>query len=295
MAQLIKAPLTGGFVRTSSIEMSVDEMLGARKVRAATEPIVGPGYPALWVSEIQIKPLRFTRMSVVDPATGQANRELVWYMVYRIIPRDYTELAGEGQPDLIRKLQDPENDPANKLDEPVSSIRVPRFVLQTQRDRDSEKAEHVDELNLEIQKAIFAREVARRGGSLKLHNSVEAIGEVPAPVSIRDPDQLATAMYGVAIWRNVDPETDFCSVTMSGLTNAYRISPMADGPEVVEHKVVVQEFSRPGDQFFQEEQEFRVIGEPQWTWRAGSAKLDVPDLDTVLRNAGKPEAGKTSN
>lgn len=46
-AQVVRAPLNEGFVRTSSIAMTVDEMLGVRKVRGAGDPILGPGYPAL--------------------------------------------------------------------------------------------------------------------------------------------------------------------------------------------------------------------------------------------------------
>ena len=39
LSQQISAPLDSGFARTSSIAMTVDEMLGSRKARALTEPI----------------------------------------------------------------------------------------------------------------------------------------------------------------------------------------------------------------------------------------------------------------
>lgn len=284
VAQLIKAPLTEGFARSSSIDMSVDEMLGSTKPRKADEAILGPGFPALWIAEIQFKPVRLTRMAVVDPKSKQVSRELVWYMVYRIIPRDYTELAGDGQPDLIKKLRDTERDPANASD-PLRAvpITIPRFVLHTE-DKDAEK-DYVDEVNLEIQKAIFDREVGRRGASLQLLNSVEAISDVAAPVSVKDTDPLAKARYGVAVWRNVDPKTDFFTVYMSGLTNAYRISKDSAGATVVEQKVAQQRFTRPGDEFLQEEQEFRVVGDPAWVYRVRNADLQIPNLDTVLRNA----------
>ena len=104
-AQLIRAPLDTGFARTSSIAMSVDEMLGSQKVRPAGEAILGPGYPDLWIAEVQYKPVRYRRMQITDPETGERKTELIWYMVYRVIPRDYTELAGDdGQTDLLKKL-----------------------------------------------------------------------------------------------------------------------------------------------------------------------------------------------
>lgn len=293
-AQLIKAPLDQGFARSSSIDMSVDEMLGPAKVRKADEPILGPGFPALWIAEIQFKPVRLTRMSVVDPKTRTASRELVWYMVYRIIPRDYTELAGEGQPELIRKLRDSERDPANAVDPlRAAPISIPRFVLHID-DQGQEKT-YNDEINLEIQKAIYEREVGRRGRSAELLNMVEAIGEVSEPVSVKDPDPLSKAKYGVAIWRNVDPKTDYFTVYMSGLTNAYRISTDAAGGTVVEEKVAIQKFARPGDEFLQDEQEFRVIDQPTWAYRVRNADLQVPNLETVLRNARKDSPPKTQD
>ena len=287
-AQLIRAPLTDGFVRTSSVDASVDEMLGSRKIRKADEPILGPGYPALKMAEIQFKPVRMVRMPVVDPQTGTTSRELVWYMVWRLIQRDYTELAGEGQADLLTKLSDPDHDPENLID-PVraGSLLIPRFTLRV--DDQGAETEHLDELNLEIQQAVFMREFGRRGSSLKLHNSVEAIEEASDPVRTigpeADPNPLEKATYGVAVWRNVDPRTDYFTISMAGLTNAYRISSDASGNQIIETKVVQQRFARPGDEFLQDEQEFRVEGKPVWVYQPQNATLDVPDLNRVLRNA----------
>lgn len=293
-AQLIKAPLTDGFIRTSSIDISVDEMLGSRKVRQANEAILGPGYPALTIAEIQYKPVRMVRMAVVDPKTSQSSRELVWYMVYRIIQRDYTELAGDGQEDLLKKLSDPEHDPANAQDAvQAAPLMIPRFVLRVD-DKGSER-EHIDELNLEIQQAVFSREFGKRGSNLRLLNSIEAIGETPDPVKSIGPEAdrnpLDKAVYGVAVWRNVDPKTDFFTVFMAGLTNAYRISTDTSGQELVEGKVVQQKFARPGDEFLQDEQEFRVVGQPVWLYRPRNLSLNVPELDSVLRNARANAAG----
>jgi len=307
-AQIVRAPLNEGFARTSSIAMSVEEMLGIRKNRTAEEPIVGPGYPSLWIAEVQYKPVRLMRLELPDPKTGELRKELVRYMVYRAIRRDYTELAGDGQAELQKKLADPEKDPSNVLDpETLMPLRMPRFLLQTE-DKDGKVLEtYTDEISVEIQNAVFRREMGRKGLNLKLMNSIEAISEIGDPVATADPDALLKAAYGVAVWRNVDPEADFLSVTMSGFCNAYRIS---GDPEnrVVEEKVIIQKFARPGDEFLQEEMEFRLIDEadtdgdgkadtryPFWQYQPKQVKLDVRDLESVLRNARRETSQPVEN
>lgn len=296
-SQQISAPLDSGFARTSSIAMSVDEMLGSRKVRALSEPILGPGYPDLWIAEVQYKPVRMLQVDLPNPATGAMQKELVRYMVYRMILRDPTELAGPETAELRRKLADPGLDPENKLDPAATlPLRMPRFILKTE---DNEREQlYVDEINLNAQQAIFQREFGRRGLDLKMLNSVQAISEIGEPVPGDDKDALSKAAYGVAIWRNVDPKADFFSVIMSGFSNAYRISNDENGHRIIEEKVIVQRFARPGDEFNQHEQEFKFINDvdldgdgridvryPVWQYRVRDAELHIDNLDSVLRNA----------
>jgi hypothetical protein len=297
-AQVIQAPLTDGFVRTSSIAMSVDEMLGIRKTRAAADPILGPGYPNLWIGEVQFKPLRLIRLSWTDARTGKTQQEIVRYMVYRMIRRDYTELAGADKQNLELKLADPNTDPSNVLDPDDSRpLQMPRFLLQADEADGTPAGSWQDEVNVSIQNAVFAREMGRRGLNLKLFNSVEGLQEIGEPVAAGDPDALQKAVYGVAVWRNVDDKADFFTVYMSGFSNAYRISADAAGNKVVEEKVVIQKFKRPGDEFRQEELEYRIVDDadldgdgsketryPLWQYRPRRFNAQIPDLDNVLRN-----------
>jgi hypothetical protein len=297
-AQVIQAPLNDGFARTSSIAMSVDEMLGIRKTRAATEPILGPGYPNLWIGEVQFKPLRLIRLSWTDARTGKTQQEIVRYMVYRMIRRDYTELAGAEKQELELKLADPDNDPSNVLDPDDSRpLQMPRFLLQAEEADGSVLASWQDEVNVSIQNAVFAREMGRRGLNLRLFNSVEGLQEIGEPVAAADADALQKAVYGVAVWRDVDDRADFFTVYMSGFSNAYKISTDASGDRVVEEKVVIQKFRRPGDEFRQEELEYRLVDEadldgngsketryPLWQYRPRRFNAQIPDLDNVLRN-----------
>ena len=269
-AQLIRAELDSGFARTSSITMTVDEMFGSRKARPGGQPILGPGYPDLWIAEVQFKPIRYVRVEVTDPKSGETNLELVSYMIWRVIPRDYTELAGDSRDNLLKKLEDPDVKPANSIDGvEAEPIQIPRFTLRT--DDAGEQKVYVDEVNLQIQKRVFEREFQERAADLKLFNSVQAISEVTEAVSVHDPDPLSKALYGVAVWRNVDGDSDYFTVSMTGFSNAYRIT--TDGGEVVvEQKVIEQRFRRPGDRFARRESELRVLGDPNGT----TVRLLVP-------------------
>jgi hypothetical protein len=297
-AQVVRAPLNEGFVRTSSIAMTVDEMLGVRKVRGASDPILGPGYPALWIAEVQFKPLRLMRLNWTDAASGEARQEIVRYMVYRVIRRDYTDLAGAEKAALELKLADPNSDPVNSLDpETTNPLQMPRFLLQAQELDGTVSASWQDEVSVAIQNAVFAREMGRRGRNLKLLNSVEALQEVGPPVSADDADALSKAFYGVAVWRNVDDKADYFTVSMSGFSNAYRVSKDAQGQNIFEEKVIVQKFERPGDEFLQEEIEFRLVDQadtdgdgkadvryPLWQYRPRQFATQIPNLDQILRN-----------
>lgn len=283
--QTVRAPLDHGFARSSSIAVKVNEMLGTRSRREEGEPILGPGYPALWIAEVQFKPPRMRRMSVTDPTTKKTSNELVWYMVYRVIPRDYTDLAGsaDAKVRLQKRLADDTVDPQNKADEVrAGNLLMPRFILKTTDE--GSKHEYVDEVNRQIQKAVFKREFRRDAANLQLLSSIEAISTVKSQVAADDPDALNKALYGVAIWRCVDPNTDFFHVEMYGFTNLYRLTATDDGKIQVEDKCIVQEFGRPGDNILQDEKEFRVKGDPIWIYRAREDKFDLPDALSVLRN-----------
>lgn len=288
-AQETTAPLTSAFARSSSIKLNVREMLGAKIARGEDEAVYGPGAPDLWIAEVQFRPPRMIRMQVTDLGTGKSAYELVWYLVYRFIPRNYIELAGdkEAQDNLQRRLDDIDLDPQNEIDDVVSNnIVVPRFVLQT-TDEGSEKR-YIDEVNRQIQTAIFRREFRNDASGRRLINSADNIEEVGEPISFEDRNALRHAVYGVALWRNVDPETDFFKIEMKGFSNAYRLTRNDAGRTIIEDKIIVQKFARPGDHILQDEGEFRIIGEPEWIYQARNVEFDLADSLTVLRGKEDP-------
>jgi len=293
-AQVVQAPLNDGFVRTSSIEVTIDEMLGIAQARDADAPLLGPGFPSLWIAEVQIKPLRLLRVNWKED--GANRQEIVRYLMYRVILRDYTDLAGPEKPELEAKLADIENRPVNnRAEELTRPLRLPKFLLQAEELDGTVVAAWPDVIHRGIQQAIFERELGRRGVEAKLLNSVEALQEIGEPVAADDPDTLDRALYGVAIWRNVDDRADFFTVYMSGFSNAYRITQDDEGNNVFEEKVIVQKFARPGDEFLQEEMEFRLIDTadldgdeqpemlPAWIYRRRAFDASITDFNQILR------------
>ncbi|QDT64426.1 hypothetical protein [Calycomorphotria hydatis] len=225
----------------------------------------------LWVLEVGLKPMRFVRVDVTDPKTGDKKSELVWYLVYRVVNRELD--SPPVTPDLA---------PVNPLDPPPGPILfVPKLTLVTQ---DGEAPlNYVDEVIPEAEKAIRDREMR---GSLKdvpLYNSVSIVRPLPEFVAKGEepgPDQV---LYGVAMWRGVDPDTDYFRILMEGYSNGYELSTTAEGDTQTLRRALVQEYWRPGDRFDELEKEFRYKGEPQWLYlpdEPASADSDDDALGT---------------
>lgn len=190
--------------------------------------------PDIWTLEVLYKPVRMIEVSVPDK-TGKPVKQLLWYLVYRVINREDT-LA------------------------PAADVKRPLFVpeLTLLTDDNGVQKRYYDRVIPIAQAAINKRE---RHKSL---NSVEIVQELPPPVKLNVVD--APTLDGVAIWRGVDPHTDFFKVFFSGFSNGYRVTTVED-KEVVQRKTLVQEFERPSDALQQSEEEIKLVGEAQWVYR----------------------------
>ncbi len=160
---------------------------------------------ALWALEVQYKSLRMIYIDLTDPKTGKKKKELVWYLVYKALNRPF-----EGQQD------DSDKTPVNQFDKPPNEkpIFVPEFTLLT--DDNGVQRIFEDEILLEAQAAIIKRE------RQSLRNSVEAVGPIPEPTPIDAPKAEENAIYGLAMWRGMNPETDYFTIFLSGFSNGYR-------------------------------------------------------------------------
>ncbi|MDA1014504.1 MAG: hypothetical protein O3A00_08650, partial [Planctomycetota bacterium] len=157
--------------------------------------------PDLWMLEVQYKPLRMQRMKFIDPQTRKPVYEWIWYLVYRVINRE-----------LDRKADASNTVAVNGEDAQPQLWFVPRITLVT--DDNGEQKMFPDRGLPEVQKQISVRE------GLTLLNSLQLSG---APPKLTPKDGgTENAAYGVAIWRGVDPKTDYFTIYMNGFSNSYK-------------------------------------------------------------------------
>ena len=214
----------------------------------------------VWGLEFSFKPLRMVNVEFPQ-ADGSVERKLLWYLVYNV--RNTGERLKPTQNDLGEfSAEAAEAQPVTFL---------PHFVLEGQ-DRDANgqriyKA-YLDRIMPSVVETIRQREVPGR----QLLNNAE-MAETPIEVSSEGEDN---SVWGVAIWEQVDPEMDFLSIYVGGLTNAhvwvdppgeYRSGDPAGKGRRIAAKTLQLNFWRPGDEFLENEKEIR-FGVP-----AGRAEL----------------------
>jgi hypothetical protein len=185
-------------------------------------------------------------MYVDVPVAGNSvQRKLIWYMVYRVRYRggDLRPAADEvGGSKLYQRL------------ESVSYESRRFFPLATLRDHVTGR-EYLDRIIPAAKDKIAVREQI----TAPLHNSVE-ISRVPIPKSS---DEEAPGVWGVLTWMDVNPNIDYLSVYVSGLTNAFQQDGEgADAP--YRRKALQLNFYRPGDTMSQTEDTIR-LGVPAYS------------------------------
>ena len=209
----------------------------------------------LWVMEVDFKPIRLVRVELPDPETGELREETIYYIVYRAENK-----ALEGPP------KDPTRIPVNNYDAPPGpSLFVPEFTLVS---ADQEQVVAYSDVVLpKAQQRIVAREMRGSLEGVPLKNSVEVVQPVQPPGS-----QDAKPIYGVAMFRGVNPEIDRFKVYAGGFSNGFRQIKGPDGKPLILRREIMLDIWRPGDQFALDESEFRFDAQPRWIFRAEDAK-----------------------
>ncbi|MFM8252914.1 MAG: hypothetical protein ACKOBW_15065 [Planctomycetota bacterium] len=208
----------------------------------------------IWNLEFAFKPLRRINVDIPQPS-GKMQRKQIWYMVYRV--------KNTGK-DLRPKAQKDETYDHLTFDsETVSADQrrfLPQFVMHGRvlLEGKYQTKEYLDRIIPSAVEAIQAREVNGR----KLLNTVE-ITRVGVPLSDEQNDR---SVWGVVTWEDLDPRTDFFSVFIQGLTNAYQFrdtpgayqagDPPGKGRRFV-YKTLQLNFHRQGDALLEHEEEIR--------------------------------------
>lgn len=189
----------------------------------------------VWNLEFAFKPLR-TIMVDVPQASGKMQRKQIWYLVYRVKNVGY-HIAPAPEVDEFQHT-------TYDVKEVNHSVRFfPTFVLETH-----DLKENVSYLDRVIPAALEPiRE--REKIDTPLYNSAE-ISSVEIPWSEPPTDH---SVWGVATWEDVDPQVDFLSIYVKGLTNAYDYrqpsDPVIPGepPSKFKMKTLQLNFWRPSD------------------------------------------------
>ncbi len=241
-----QAPPSRGFEVTAAATATVEELHGQRD---------------LWVMEVDFKPLRLIQVAVTDPQTGEKRDELIWYLVYRA-----TNLALKSPPEK------PGMTPVNNLDAPPGpSLFVPSLTLFAEDQ--GRQTVLPDEIIPEAQAAIARREQRGEHANEKLLNSVDAVQ--PVPPAVPAGDRGAKPIYGVAMWRGVDPRATHFKVLASGFSNGFKRSTGPAGEPLILRRDLDVDFWRPGDEFALTEREFRFEGAPKWVYVPDETTPDI--------------------
>ncbi|WP_231604585.1 hypothetical protein [Crateriforma conspicua] len=181
----------------------------------------------IYCLEFSFKPLRQIFADVPAPG-GQTQRKLVTYMVFRLRYRGNdlrpaTERVGDA--DLYERI------------EAVSYPSKRGFPILELVNRETGRRV-IDRLLPSVKEQITRREQI----VVPLYNTVE-IGRQKIPLS-RDPE--APGVWGLATWTDVDPDIDFLSVDVFGLTNAFEIDDLGSDSQY-RRKALSLNFFRPGD------------------------------------------------
>ncbi len=216
----------------------------------------------LRVMEVQFKRPRMIWVHVADPSDPQkTQRKEIWYIMYRAMTRPTPARA-----DLT------DTRPINALDKPLKpDMFAPEFQLITyDNPRNPIPVEtHMDQIIPEALEAI--RVIEQRPASMfakrKIEDSLSIIQPFPAPIPQDAPAEQQDWIYGVALFADVDPETDFFQVTMRGFSNAFELREGPDGEKQPWRKVIIQKYTRRGDRFDPTQKEFEFDGNPVWTYQ----------------------------
>jgi hypothetical protein len=219
----------------------------------------------VWQLEYEFKPMRMIYVDIPQPS-GQMQRKLIWYMVYTV------KNSGKAMVPVQEATLSYENELADKkkvfeVKEVDKAVRfLPEFLLEG-----SDRLKEGDGFTKAYPDRVIPLAVAaiqnREDPNRTLLTTVDMCKEVA----------VGETLWGVATWEDVDPKIRRFSVLVTGLTNAYRWKDtpgeykandtIGKGRRLIK-KTLKLNFWRPGDEYFEHEEEIRfgVPGQVDFEW-----------------------------
>jgi hypothetical protein len=158
---------------------------------------------------------------------------------------------------------------------------IPDFELVT-HDRNTV---HHDQVLPRVQEAI--RQVEDPTDHLKIKNSVTIAAE---PIPPSRPNASPRTVTGVAIWDDVDPDANYYSIFVAGLSNGWAVTDGPGNKQVVRRKTLQLNFKRTGDRYYQRSEEIRFVPPAQWIYRG--SQVTVPPPPAALLPTKPTEPGR---
>ena len=201
---------------------------------------------SIWQLEFAFKPVRLLQVPVPN-IDGTATARNIWYLIYRI------RNTGGGLKPIPEK--DEFGHDRFVLKEEKKELRfMPVFLLECHEFGKT----YADRVMPDVLDRIHAIEI--RDPRVKLYDSV-TITEMPIATT---GESVGREYWGVATWDNVDRRTDFFSVYVQGLTNAYRWEDDESNDQggfaagrKYRFRTLKLNFYRPGDAVHEDGGEFR--------------------------------------
>ena len=242
----------------------------------------------VWQFQFSFRPLRMIRLDLPQP-DGKMRRKVVWYMVYRITNPGHHMTPVQGSESKAAQFDAWHKglysiERVDKEGQMLANTGAHRFMpIFKLRSLDNDiKKEWLDQIVPLAKEPIFRRE--QPPCRLEdFHNTVE-IAKNPIPLST---GRIDNSVWGYVTWvggdpprpeaMEIDPRIDYFSIDIWGLTNAYRwkdqpgVYKPGDPPgkgRTMEQKVLRLNYSRPGDEYLQREEEIKlgIKGQVDWEW-----------------------------
>lgn len=201
------------------------------KTLPKSDTLLERGKNVIFRSDAYCLEFSFKNVRMIDvevPTKIGFRTKRVWYLLYRV-----RYLGSDVRPV-------PEADKFNnKVFETTRvSAKWVRFIPQFRLIAKTHSTPVVDRVVFPAKAAIAARE--RVGG--KIYDSVD-IQQLKIPLSTPSSDN---PVWGVATWIDINPNTDFFSIEVRGLTNAQKLVQKGDNYTIVPKSLELF-FTRPGD------------------------------------------------
>jgi hypothetical protein len=193
----------------------------------------------VWGIEFSFKPVRTIEVDLPSKS-GTLQRKLVWYLVYKL------RYIGKDLYPQVEQVESGTGIAKAPLQAYSKHLRfLPRFTFINPQTK--------NELTSKVLSTVIPAIEERERIGKPLFDEISISRQEIKP-SIGDQE---FAVWGVATWIDVPPDTDFFFIQVRGLTNAYKLKSDAAGAKTYLRKTLQLHFWRPGDTINQKEDQIR--------------------------------------